>query len=146
MKTRPMGSGRVHRQPSECTCRTARRNCCLGGTATFDVELSPPHGKASLCLYQTDEKLAHLPLAFAAENRQQIETFYRAALEAGGKDIGAPGLRPNYHANYYAAFDIAPDTHNIEVVCHHPEAQPYQRAGSRGNAVSFATLHCLRSL
>jgi hypothetical protein len=75
-----------------------------------------------LCLYQTEEKPAHLHLAFTAENRQQVEAFYRTALEAGGKDNGAPGLRPHYHANYYAAFVIGPDGHNIEVVCHEPEA------------------------
>ena len=86
------------------------------------VELSPPEGKASLCLYQTEEKPAHLHLAFTAENRQQVEAFYRAAMEAGGKDNGAPGLCPDYHATYYAAFVIGPDGHNIEVVCHEPEA------------------------
>jgi predicted lactoylglutathione lyase len=61
-------------------------------------------------------------LAFTAENRQQVEAFYRAALEAGGKDNGAPGLCPEYHVNYYAAFVIGPDGHNIEAVCHAPEA------------------------
>ena len=86
------------------------------------VELSPKGGKSSLCLYQTAEKPAHLHLAFTAANRQQVEAFYRAALEAGGKDNGAPGLGPEYHANYYAAFVIGPDGHNIEVVCHEPEA------------------------
>jgi catechol 2,3-dioxygenase-like lactoylglutathione lyase family enzyme len=85
------------------------------------VELSPK-GKASLCLYQTDEKPAHLHLAFTAETRQQVDAFYRAALEAGGKDNGGPGVRPHYHANYYAAFVIDPDGHNIELVCHEPEA------------------------
>ncbi|NBJ10642.1 VOC family protein [Microvirga arsenatis] len=85
------------------------------------VEMSPK-GKASLCLYQTEEKPAHLHLAFTAESRQQVDDFYRAALEAGGKDNGAPGLRPHYHANYYAAFVIGPDGHNIEMVCHKPEA------------------------
>ena len=92
--------------------------------ATYGIELSPPEGKASLCLYQTEdeEKPAHLHLAFTAENRQQVEAFYCAALEAGGKDNGAPGLRPHYHANYYAAFVIGPDGHNVEVVCHEPEA------------------------
>ena len=86
------------------------------------VELGPPKGKASLCMFQTEEKPAHLHLAFTAENRQQVEAFHRAALEAGGKDNGAPGLRPHYHANYYAAFVIGPDGHNIEVVCHESEA------------------------
>ena len=86
------------------------------------VELSQPEGKASLCLYQTEEKPAPLHLAFTAENRQQVDAFYRAAIEAGGKDNGAPGLCPEYHANYYAAFVIGPDGHNIEAVCHEPEA------------------------
>jgi catechol 2,3-dioxygenase-like lactoylglutathione lyase family enzyme len=86
------------------------------------VEMSPPKGKSSLCLFPTEEKPAHLHLAFTAENRRQVEAFYRAALEAGGKDNGAPGLRPHYHANYYAAFVIGPDGHNIELVCHKPEA------------------------
>ena len=98
----------------------------LGVTVVSDwppngVELSQPEGKASLCLYQTEETPAHLHLAFVAENRQQVAAFHRAALEAGGKDNGAPGLRPNYSGKYYAAFVIGPDGHNIEVVCHHPE-------------------------
>jgi catechol 2,3-dioxygenase-like lactoylglutathione lyase family enzyme len=92
------------------------------GVPTYGVELCPADGNVSLCLHQTDEKPAHLHLAFAAERRQQVEAFYRAALEAGGRDNGAPGLRPRYHANYYAAFVIGPDGHNIEVVCHGAEA------------------------
>ena len=91
------------------------------GPPTYGVELCPKGGTASLVLHQTEEKPAHLHLAFTAENRQQVEAFYRAALEAGGKDNGAPGLRPHYHANYYAAFVIGPDGHNIEVVCHEPK-------------------------
>lgn len=79
-------------------------------------------GKSSLCIFQTDEKPARLHLAFTAKNRDQVGAFYRAALEAGGKDNGAPGLRPQYHANYYAAFVIGPDGHNIEAVCHTPGA------------------------
>jgi catechol 2,3-dioxygenase-like lactoylglutathione lyase family enzyme len=92
------------------------------GPPTHGVELSPEGGKSSLCLYQTEEKPAPLHLAFTAENRDQVEAFYRAALEAGGKDNGAPGLCPEYQVNYYAAFVIGPDGHNIEVVCHEPEA------------------------
>jgi catechol 2,3-dioxygenase-like lactoylglutathione lyase family enzyme len=91
------------------------------GSPEYGVELCT-EAQASLCLYQTTEKPAHLHLAFAAENRGQVEAFYRAALAAGGKDNGAPGLRPQYHAHYYAAFVIGPDGHNIEVVCHEPEA------------------------
>src|SRR3546814_19024134 len=85
------------------------------------IELSP-NGTSSLCLFQTEEKPAHLHLAFTAENRQQVDAFHRAALAAGGKDNGAPGLRPQYHAHYYAAFVIGPDGHNIEMVCHEPAA------------------------
>jgi catechol 2,3-dioxygenase-like lactoylglutathione lyase family enzyme len=85
------------------------------------VELSAD-GKVSLCLFQSAEKPAHLHLAFVATNRQQVEAFHRAALEAGGTDNGAPGLRPNYSGQYYAAFVIGPDGHNIEVVCHEAEA------------------------
>jgi catechol 2,3-dioxygenase-like lactoylglutathione lyase family enzyme len=88
------------------------------GVPTYGVELSPPGSQASLCLYQTDEKPAHLHLAFVAERREQVDAFYRAALEAGGKDNGPPGLWPQYSARYYAAFVIGPDGHNIEVVCH----------------------------
>ena len=79
-------------------------------------------GGASLCLYQTAEKPAHLHLAFTAQSRHQVEAFYRAALEAGGRDNGPPGLRPEYSGNYYAAFVIGPDGHNIEAVFHEPEA------------------------
>lgn len=84
------------------------------------IELSAD-GKSSLCICPTDEKPAHLHLAFTAKDRRQVEAFHRAALEAGGKDNGAPGLRPNYSGKYYAAFVIGPDGHNIEVVCHESE-------------------------
>ncbi len=85
------------------------------------VEMSAD-GKVSLCLFQTAEKPAHLHLALRAERRQQVDEFHRAALAAGGKDNGGPGLRPKYHANYYAAFVIDPDGHNVELVCHEPQA------------------------
>ena len=78
--------------------------------------------KPSLWLFETKEKPAHLHIAFSAESRSQVDDFYRAALGAGGKDNGAPGLRPHYHANYYGAFVIGPDGHNIEAVCHKPQA------------------------
>ena len=78
-------------------------------------------GKVLFCLHHTEEKPAKLHLAFVAENRQQVEAFYHAALGAGGKDNGAPGVRSNYHENYYAAFVIGPDGHNIEAVCHEPD-------------------------
>jgi catechol 2,3-dioxygenase-like lactoylglutathione lyase family enzyme len=61
-------------------------------------------------------------IAFAATSREQVRQFHAAALAAGGKDNGAPGLRPLYHADYYGAFVIGPDGHNLEAVCHTPEA------------------------
>jgi catechol 2,3-dioxygenase-like lactoylglutathione lyase family enzyme len=88
------------------------------GAPTYGVELCAKDSNASLCLHQTVDKPAPLHLAFVAKTRQQVEAFYRAALAAGGKDNGAPGLRPDYHANYYAAFVIGPDGHNVEAVCH----------------------------
>jgi catechol 2,3-dioxygenase-like lactoylglutathione lyase family enzyme len=61
-----------------------------------------------------------LHVAIAAENRAAVDAFHRAALEAGGRDNGRPGLRPHYHADYYGAFVLDPDGHNIEAVCHRP--------------------------
>jgi catechol 2,3-dioxygenase-like lactoylglutathione lyase family enzyme len=61
-------------------------------------------------------------IAFAANSREDVRKFHAAALAAGGKDNGAPGLRPHYHPNYYGAFVIGPDGHNFEAVCHLPEA------------------------
>jgi catechol 2,3-dioxygenase-like lactoylglutathione lyase family enzyme len=78
-------------------------------------------GKPSLWLHETKERPAHLHIAIAAENRRQVDDFYSAALAAGGKDNGAPGIRPHYHPNYYGAFVVGPDGHNIEAVCHRPE-------------------------
>jgi catechol 2,3-dioxygenase-like lactoylglutathione lyase family enzyme len=56
--------------------------------------------------------------AFTARSRAEVDAFYHAALAAGGKDNGAPGVRAHYHANYYGAFVLDPDGHNIEAVCH----------------------------
>ncbi len=56
--------------------------------------------------------------AFAATNRLEVDTFHRAALDAGGVDNGPPGLRPEYHAHYYGAFVLDPDGYNVEAVCH----------------------------
>jgi catechol 2,3-dioxygenase-like lactoylglutathione lyase family enzyme len=59
-------------------------------------------------------------VAFTAFSRDVVDAFYSAAMAAGGKDNGAPGLRPQYHEHYYGAFVRDPDGHNIEVVCHLP--------------------------
>lgn len=91
------------------------------GEPSYGIELCGMNN-ASLCLWQATEKPTPLHIAFVADTRQQVDAFYRAALDAGGKDNGAPGLRMHYHANYYAAFVIGPDGHNIEAVCHAGEA------------------------
>jgi catechol 2,3-dioxygenase-like lactoylglutathione lyase family enzyme len=57
-------------------------------------------------------------VAFRVASSDVVDAFFRAAIAAGGRDNGAPGLRPHYHANYYAAFVLDPDGHNIEAVCH----------------------------
>ena len=88
-----------------------------GDDPSYGIEICGSHN-ASLCLYQTEDQPAPLHIAFVATTREQVDAFYEAALAAGGKDNGPPGLRPKYHANYYAAFVIDPDGHNIEAVCH----------------------------
>lgn len=60
-------------------------------------------------------------ICFRGENRAQVDAFYNAALLAGAKDNGAPGLRPQYHENYYGAFVIDPEGNNLEAACHHHE-------------------------
>ena len=75
-------------------------------------------GKPSLWLSQGAPPVSPLHIAFAARTRAEVDAFHAAALAAGAKDNGAPGLRPHYHPNYYGAFAIDPDGHNIEAVCH----------------------------
>ena len=82
------------------------------------LEIGRPDSKSSLCIRRVEERATHLHLAFTADSREQVDEFYREALAAGAKDNGAPGLRPQYHSNYYAAFVIGPDGHNVEAVCH----------------------------
>ena len=63
---------------------------------------------------------APVHVAFAADRREQVDAFYDAAIAAGGRDNGAPGIRAHYHPNYYGAFVLDPDGHNVEAVCHAP--------------------------
>jgi catechol 2,3-dioxygenase-like lactoylglutathione lyase family enzyme len=60
-------------------------------------------------------------IAFSARSRDAVDAFHAAALAAGARDNGAPGIRAHYHPNYYGAFVIDPNGHNIEAVCHAPE-------------------------
>ena len=61
-----------------------------------------------------------LHIAFAASDRASVDAFHEEALAAGGRNNGGPGLRPEYHPSYYAAFVFDPDGNNIEAVCHEP--------------------------
>ena len=82
------------------------------------IEMSAD-GRSSLCIRRdVEDNPSHLHIAFVAENREQVKAFHTLALEAGAKDNGAPGIRPNYSGQYYAAFVLDPDGHNIELVCH----------------------------
>ncbi len=94
---------------------TAEQTGGAGAHAGFGAASKPffwigDHGRACTGVH----------IAFAAKTRAQVDSFYRAALKAGGKDNGAPGPRPHYHENYYGAFVLDPDGNNIEAVCHKP--------------------------
>jgi catechol 2,3-dioxygenase-like lactoylglutathione lyase family enzyme len=66
------------------------------------------------------ERAARVHVAFRAKGRADVRAFYEAAIAAGGKDNGPPGVREMYHPDYYGAFVLDPDGHNIEAVCHEP--------------------------
>jgi catechol 2,3-dioxygenase-like lactoylglutathione lyase family enzyme len=71
--------------------------------------------------FQKPEHLVHITpvhVAFVAHNREEVDAFYAAAMAAGGRDNGAPGLRTEYHSRYYGAFVLDPDGHNVEAVTH----------------------------
>ncbi|MGH1543815.1 MAG: VOC family protein [Arenicella sp.] len=71
------------------------------------------------------DETVQLPMhiAFAADSREQVDQFYAAAIEVGAIDNGKPGLREIYHADYYGAFVLDPDGHNIEAVCHRSQSE-----------------------
>ena len=76
--------------------------------------------KPSFWIAEGELKSGPMHVAFVAPSRAAVDAFYAAAIKAGGKDNGAPGLRPDYHANYYGAFVFDPDGNNAEAVCHMP--------------------------
>lgn len=77
-----------------------------------------PRGKPAFWIGTGAPIKGRVHFAFTAPNRAAVDAFYEAALAAGGKDNGPPGLRPHYHDNYYGAFVLDPDGQNIEAVCH----------------------------
>ena len=82
------------------------------------VGFGPP---GSVDFFVAEGEPAALHIAFAAPDRATVDAFHAAALAAGGRDNGAPGLRPRYHAHYYAGYVFDPDGYNVEAVCHRPE-------------------------
>lgn len=77
-----------------------------------------PKGKPAFWIGTGTPLKGRVHFAFTAKTRNAVDAFYKAALEGGGRDNGPPGLRPHYHDNYYGAFVLDPDGHNIEAVCH----------------------------
>jgi len=75
-------------------------------------------GKPDFWIREDDPVKPAVHVAFASEDRATVDRFYAAAIAAGGKDNGAPGLRTHYHPSYYGAFVFDPDGNNIEAVCH----------------------------
>ena len=75
-------------------------------------------GKPDFWISITKGPISQIHVAFRTNSRKIVRDFYEAAIAAGGKDNGAPGVRADYHPNYYAAFVHDPDGHNVEVVCH----------------------------
>jgi catechol 2,3-dioxygenase-like lactoylglutathione lyase family enzyme len=95
----------------------------LGYAVIFDMPDGVGMGKDGKPDFFVSNRPSSAPLhiAFAAPDRATVDAFHRAALEAGGRDNGAPGLRPQYHPTYYGAFALDPEGNNVEAVCHRPE-------------------------
>jgi catechol 2,3-dioxygenase-like lactoylglutathione lyase family enzyme len=83
--------------------------------------------KAFFWIGQKDMPQTGAHIAFTAPDRATVDRFHDEAIAAGGRDNGQPGLRPHYHANYYGAFVLDPDGHNIEAVCHAPSHDGHNR-------------------
>ena len=77
-------------------------------------------GKPEFWFGAGGQKQGPMHIAFIAETRDQVRAFHEAALAAGGTDNGPPGIREIYHPNYFGAFVLGPDGHNVEAVCHRP--------------------------
>jgi catechol 2,3-dioxygenase-like lactoylglutathione lyase family enzyme len=77
-------------------------------------------GKPDFWFQQGSAHKPDLHVAFLSTDRKSVDAFYAAAIKAGGRDNGKPGLRVHYHPNYYGGFVLDPDGHNIEAVCHAP--------------------------
>ena len=103
----PLGASLLHVVPLEYT----------DGVKVVGLGVDTP----SFWLNEGGPQKPPLHFAFKAKDRQAVDAFYHAAIQAGGQDNGKPGLREHYHENYYGAFVLDPDGNNIEAVCHKAE-------------------------
>ena len=87
-------------------------------TGVNDVAGFGEPGKPDFWLSTGPSQNPPVHVAFRVKARSEVDAFYKAAIAAGAKDNGAPGLRPHYHENYYGAFVLDFDGHNVEAVCH----------------------------
>jgi len=79
-------------------------------------------GKPEFWFGEGSQPQVKMHIAFVARSREEVDAFHAAAIAAGGADNGPPGIREIYHPDYYGAFVICPNGHNIEAVCHNPGA------------------------
>jgi len=89
-------------------------------TGNYEAAGLGTNGKPSFWIGGAQRTTPRVHIAFVAETHAAVDRFFEAALAAGGVDNGAPGIRAHYHPNYYGAFVLDPEGHNIEAVCHAP--------------------------
>lgn len=91
-------------------------------TGHTDVAGFGESGKPDFWISKGSPNQPPIHVAFRVNSRELVDEFYTSAMQAGGRDNGKPGLRSHYHPDYYGAFVLDPDGHNIEAVCHQPVA------------------------
>jgi catechol 2,3-dioxygenase-like lactoylglutathione lyase family enzyme len=109
----PLGIAVLHHVSAEDSGTVAY----MGYGPTADGR-SPQAGKPSFWIAGGESVSGPMHIAFVARTHAEVDAFYAAALAAGGRDNGPPGLRPHYHPGYYGAFVLDPNGFNIEAVCH----------------------------
>ncbi len=110
----PLGYGVQAEMVTDWDPEFPERRCCAFG----------PDGRTVFWVIEIREgreRVEARHVAFSAPDRASVAAFHKAALTAGGRDHGAPGLRPAYHEHYFGAFALDPDGNNVEAVCHAPE-------------------------
>jgi catechol 2,3-dioxygenase-like lactoylglutathione lyase family enzyme len=102
----------------------------IDGTGGTELAIGP-EGSEDLVLAEGGPS-APVHIAFLALDPETVDAFHAAALEAGGRDNGKPGPRPQYHERYYAAYALDPDGNNVEAVCHTGPTAAEQDPARRG--------------